>query len=132
MIWTGSHFKDYPEMTRYSVSRRDPKGRQVDLRITELNPSGFMLSKQCDEATYLSGYAKILQRAEEAGVFSRLLEQAESRDIVLLCWEHDDRNCHRRLIADWLREKHGMDVRECSSIAPIRKKKAARRDSSRP
>ena len=91
------------------------------MRITELNPSGFMLSRNCDKATYLSGYANILQRAEAAGVFSRLLELAKSQNIVLLCWEHDNQNCHRRLIADWLHEKHGMEVRECSPNAPIRK-----------
>jgi uncharacterized protein YeaO (DUF488 family) len=112
MIWTGSHFKNYPGMTRCSVSRCDPKGRPVDVRIAKLNPSGFMLSRKCDEETYLLRYAKILQRAEEAGVFSRLLEQAGSRDIVLLCWERDDSKCHRKLIRDWLRSRHGIDVRE--------------------
>ena len=121
MIWTGSHFKNYPGMTRCSVSRRDPKGRPVDMRIAELNPTGFMLSKSCDEETYRAGYAKILQRAEETGVLVRLIERAKSQDIVLLCWEHDDHNCHRRMIADWLREKHGMDVRECSPNAAVRK-----------
>jgi uncharacterized protein YeaO (DUF488 family) len=121
MILTGSHFREYPGMVRVSVSRRDPKGRPVDMRIAELNPTGFMVSKNCDEETYRAGYAKILQRAEEAGVFVRLIEQAKTQDIILLCWEHDDHNCHRRLIADWLREKHGMDVRECSPNAPVRK-----------
>jgi hypothetical protein len=121
MIWTGSHFKDYPGMTRCSVSRRDPKGRPVDMRVAELNPTGFMLSENCDEETYRAAYAKILQRAEEAGVFVLLIERAKSQDIVLLCWEPDYHNCHRRLIGDWLREKHGIDVRESSPNATVQK-----------
>ena len=31
---------------------------------------------------------------------------------VYLCFEGKDKNCHRHLLADWLREHFGMDVQE--------------------
>jgi uncharacterized protein (DUF488 family) len=90
--------------------------------MPELAPTAFMLSKNCDEETYLRGYREILARAEQAGVFSRLIEEAQTHDVVLLCWEHTPANCHRQLIADWLRKQHQIDVKEAGAATTVIKR----------
>jgi hypothetical protein len=41
-------------------------------------------------------------------------------DIVLLCWEKPPKDCHRALVAEWLREA-GFEVEEIPAEQPPKK-----------
>ena len=44
-----------------------------------------------------------------------LIAQQEKTDkVILLCYESPDKFCHRHLVAEWLTEKLGQRVEECT------------------
>jgi len=71
-----------------------------------------------DETTYRKEYRKMLDRLNPKKVFEDL-----GADAILLCWEHDGNNCHRRIVAEWLEEKLGVRIEEIPFKAGEKQKK---------
>lgn len=61
-----------------------------------------------DEEYYTEQYYKeVLSKLNAKDVFKKLGD-----DAVLLCWEAPNKFCHRHLVADWLNNELGLNVRE--------------------
>ena len=61
-----------------------------------------------DSTAYTEAYRReVLDTLDASTVYGELGE-----DAVLLCWEAPNRFCHRRLVADWFREKLGIVIEE--------------------
>lgn len=68
----------------------------------------YEFKKIGDKTQYESAYrARVLSKLDARTVFGELGENA-----VLLCYERPDRFCHRHIVADWLHENLGVEVRE--------------------
>lgn len=101
MIYT-SYWSNVNRLQRYgiepvAVSRGKPKwfrGRKLDC----LAPTWEMLHMGDEEYNRL--YAQILAR-NDPNQIARFLGTG---DVALLCWEKDPMECHRRFIAQWLRD----------------------------
>jgi hypothetical protein len=64
--------------------------------------------KDGDAAFYTIQYKKeVLDTLNPKTVYDELGE-----DSILLCWERPGEFCHRRLVADWFKEKLGIEVKE--------------------
>jgi len=60
-----------------------------------------------DEAAYIREYYKqVLDKLDPAKVY------ADLKDTTILCWEKSGSFCHRRIVAEWLHDKLGVDVDE--------------------
>ena len=62
---------------------------------------------QLSDAAYGVAFRKYLATLDAAQVYEELGE-----DTILLCWERYGLPCHRRLVAEWLEEKLGVEVTE--------------------
>lgn len=79
-----------------------------------LAPTRAILNLQ-DEDKYTTAYLKHLESVnidkfrEDISIISR---SENWKDVALLCYEKPGDFCHRRLFADWLKEKTGYEVKE--------------------
>ena len=78
--------------------------------IKEFAPSEVLLrelkSGYIDKQEYFSLYRKKLNKLKPTNI-KKLIHSGD----VFLCWEKDYDNCHRHVLAEFLRE-HGYDVEE--------------------
>lgn len=117
MLYTGHHARKYKGMERVSISAYDPRGSKVDRRLGALAPTRPMLRMPKKE--YDQKMAAILEKADSEGVIEKLLADAEVQDIVLLCWERDPRECHRKQVAEFIKARYGTEVTEAGVAAPL-------------
>lgn len=82
-------------------------------KIVSLAPTKAMLDYNKEK--YIEEYSKILalldvnKLREDIKMISRISQYA---DVALLCYEKPGEFCHRRLFADWLKEKYGYEIKE--------------------
>lgn len=98
-----------------AISRSVPKNF-AGLRLMSLAPTWQMLSMS--DAEYDRHYEMILRKNNR----DLIVKMFEGRDVALLCWEKDVNQCHRKRVAEWLREG-GYRVEEFGEkkAEPIRK-----------
>ncbi len=64
-----------------------------------------------DEEFYTEQYYKeVLDKLDPKEVYKEL--GGEENDIILLCWEHYGKFCHRHLVAEWLSKELGIEIKE--------------------
>jgi hypothetical protein len=90
-------------------------------RFTPLEPPRhtFFARKadQIDDAEYERQYKEeVLDKLDPQEIYSTL------HGFVLLCWEPAGQFCHRRLVANWLSERLGVEVPEWNPSDEIKKK----------
>ena len=90
---------------RYSIARNQPKGCRF-ITLKDLQPTAKMLSEyKSGKITwdqYTVQYNRILSGSK--WLLVKLVEMAKEDDVVLICYEKVDDNCHRTLIAEYLIE----------------------------
>lgn len=100
-----------------SISLFPPKGWN-GYRCFSLAPSDSLLreykSGAINEAGYTDSYLQYLDSIAVRSEFKVMAEWAKGRDIVLLCYEKAGAFCHRRLLASWILEHFGYDIKEFS------------------
>ena len=96
-----------------AISRGIPNGFR-GRRIMSLAPTWDML-KMSDEA-YNRRYEEILLENDRDSI----VESFEGKDVALLCWEKDENDCHRKRVAEWLREG-GYEAKEYKSEKELKK-----------
>lgn len=60
-------------------------------------------------------------------IMENLQRRAAGRDLVLLCFEDirdPEQHCHRTVLAEWLKERLGLEVRELPDPSPVHYKAA--------
>lgn len=80
-------------------------------RMDELAPSDEVWN--ADEG-WRDLYREQLDRLGPDAVVGRLVEIYGGKACVLLCWERDPADCHRGIVAAYLRE-HGVEIEELVS-----------------
>lgn len=106
-------------------------GYQISGAISELMPKGIF-GKYEKKADFEVEYRKRLECIGVSYIRKRLADcEQPGKDTVLLCYEDVRKGesdwCHRRIFADWWREKTGEVIPELydPSVPKIPKKKAA-------
>lgn len=64
---------------------------------------------------YTIEYIELLNRLEEIQSiyeFYSNIEIEEEKEVVLLCYESGEKNCHRHLLTDYIREKNNIIIEE--------------------
>lgn len=105
--------------SNFAVAKNDPRAVAIcqgvpwwykGRRMLELAPTWRMLddvkasgdSKRFDEAM-----REILDALDAEQIVKALGE-----DAILLCWESMNTRCHRRMVAEWIEQKMGIEVPE--------------------
>lgn len=98
-----------------SISRYNPRGFH-GVWLKELSPSSKLLSdykKGLSWSNYVQRYqSECCAPGYIKDVLSSLTFITKGRDIVLCCYESADKNCHRFIVADYIKRIYGYDVRE--------------------
>ena len=97
---------NHPRAAGISVSV--PQGIDV-LRIRQLAPDWSTLEHYKQDGDWEAYTKDYIQKLDALG-FDKVLSLLKDGD-VLLCYEKPPKNCHRHLLADWLRS-HGVGVEE--------------------
>lgn len=98
-----------------SISRFNPRGFN-GVSLKSLAPSRQLLSaykKGISWEEYSKRYhLECLSSSIVKVALKSLLSLTHGRDIVLCCYESPSMNCHRFLLADFIQERFGYNVRE--------------------
>ncbi len=77
-----------------------------------LAPKGYMMSRTMPAPVFDREYKKhVLGVCNQKAIVQQLERISDGQDIVLLCFERLQKECHRALVAEWL-NKAGFDVQE--------------------
>ena len=91
---------------RIFVARRKFPWVKCDEWIKEVAPSWKLLkeynSKEIDFAEYTPRYFKEMEK--QMDIIKKLAQRAKTETITLLCYEKDDKKCHRRLLKELMEE----------------------------
>ena len=81
--------------------------------VRRLMPSWALLklAKSGDKEGYDRQYDAKLSRLDAQETLDTILERGNGK-AALLCWEPPNKRCHRRRVAEWLRDELGVDVPE--------------------
>lgn len=77
-------------------------------------PTPFMLTAACSMEEYLKRYDEILSRLDANVVMSQIEALSGGRDVALCCYEKPSDFCHRHILAKWLQENTGKEIKEYS------------------
>lgn len=98
-----------------SIARSTPKWFR-GIRLTQLAPTYDTLNRYkgglLDEEHYKDEYLAYLSSVDVQGV----LRPFKDDKIILLCYEKSDSFCHRHLLAKYLGNKFGLDVKELEIV----------------
>lgn len=98
----------FPSASKVADSRGKPSGwtgRSYD----RLAPTWAML--KMSDAEYDEAYEGILSGNDPVAFAEWLTGGDDAKDVAILCWEKDPRDCHRTQVADWMRAA-GIAVEE--------------------
>lgn len=81
--------------------------------MKQVAPRRYMLNDKLTDAEYESMYRNDVLRLVNARGFIADLERAsQGMDVALCCFEKPGDFCHRHILAKWLNEQTGVEVRE--------------------
>ena len=75
----------------------------------DLAPSARLLRSYRNGETDWEEYERryLAEIEDKGGLLRRLALMSAQQDVTLLCWELDDRRCHRRLLLEKIKELQG-------------------------
>lgn len=83
------------------------------ISLKEVAPSYSIFKHTKSREEYISRYtSEILARTNVSEFIERIRQISNGRDVALLCFEKPGDFCHRRLLADYIKEQTGVDVEE--------------------
>lgn len=76
-------------------------------------PYGWMLSGNVSRDEYIDAYkTKILAKIDPHKFLLKCQELSGGKDVAFLCYEKPSDFCHRHLLAEWLENETGVEVKE--------------------
>lgn len=94
-----------------SVARWQPRYLSVPASMLDVAPTPWMM-KEATREQYLESYQRILSQLNAENFIKRLETLSGGRDVALCCYEKPGEFCHRRLLADFLSLKTGIEIEE--------------------
>lgn len=99
-------------ITPICIARGIPKFYRGET-IQTVAPYSWMLSGKVSREEYIEAYFNQVLRNVDIDQFINQLEKvSKGNDVALCCYEKPEDFCHRHLLAKWLEEKHGIEVKE--------------------
>lgn len=81
--------------------------------IHSVAPYSWMLSDNVSREEYIDAYLnKVLPNVDLTRLMSQIEAESHGKDVALCCYEKPEDFCHRHLLAKWLEEKLGIEVKE--------------------
>ena len=71
------------------------------------------------EHEYTPLFEEILDKLSPAETLEQLEKLSGGKDIVLLCYEKEGEFCHRHLVADWLANSLGIEIKELGKMENV-------------
>ena len=81
-------------------------------QIINVAPTRYMLSDACSYEEYLRLYDQILARQNAKQVVKQIEALSGGRDVALCCYEKPGDFCHRHILAKWITDNTGIEVKE--------------------
>ncbi len=75
-------------------------------------PTRYMVSGPCSHDEYLKLYDRILASQDANQVVKQIEMLSGGKDVALCCYEKPGDFCHRHILAKWLTEKTGIEIKE--------------------
>ncbi len=143
-IWTSRYSNKQLQNEGYypvGISIGKPRfalGYQLREQCYYLAPKGYML--HMEKEPYVKEYIKKLEDIGTEKIIEMVrrmdkVAQSNGEELVLLCFEDiriPEDWCHRRLFADWWKEKTGETINELPDPTPPKEKKKAKADNKQP
>ncbi|MBD5319373.1 MAG: DUF488 domain-containing protein [Bacteroides sp.] len=76
-------------------------------------PFGWMIKGDISREEYIRAYQeKVLSRVDPNIFLLQIEKLSGGKDVALLCYEKPTDFCHRHLLAEWLENETGIEVKE--------------------
>lgn len=98
-------------LTPISISVQFPKYAKTKYHQYKLLALRYDMLKM-DREGYTVTFEKILSKLNPVHIHSDLVKLSQGKDIVLLCFEKDRNECHRKMVGEWLEKKFQIKVEE--------------------
>lgn len=104
-------------LTPISISVMFPRFSKIKYAsYKELGPTYPMLKMSLDDYDKL--FQEILSKLDPVKVHTHLTNLSQGKNVVLLCFEKDLNDCHRKQVGEWLEKKLQITVKEINFSAP--------------
>lgn len=81
-------------------------------QMVNVAPTRYMISTACSHDEYLRLYNNILESQDAKKVVEQIKTLSDGQDVALCCYEKPGDFCHRHILAKWLTEKTGIEIKE--------------------
>ena len=81
-------------------------------QMINVAPTRYMISGACSHDEYLKLYDRILASQDANQVVKQIEMLSGGKDVALCCYEKPGDFCHRHILAKWLTEKTGIELKE--------------------
>ena len=98
-------------LTPISISVQFPKYAKIKYHQYKVLAPRYDMLKM-DKNQYGEEFQKILSKLNPVHIHSDLVKLSKGKDIVLLCYEKDLNDCHRKKVGEWLEKKLQVKVEE--------------------
>ena len=100
------------EVMKISISRGVPEWFD-GARCEALAPPMYLIAeaKKGNYDYYEKEYGEMLNELDADDIVEELLDMADDKHIMLLCYETPDKFCHRKLVSKWLQD-NGYECEE--------------------
>lgn len=88
-----------------------PRFLQVP-QMLNVAPTRYMISGACSHEEYLKLYDQILARQDANQVVKQIEMLSGGQDVALCCYEKPGAFCHRHILAKWITDNTGIEVKE--------------------
>ena len=75
-------------------------------------PTRYMVSGPCSHDEYLKLYDRILASQDANQVVKQIEMLSGGKDVALCCYEKPGDFCHRHILAKWITDNTGIEVKE--------------------
>lgn len=75
-------------------------------------PTRYMVSGPCSKEEYLRLYDQILAKQDAHQVVKQIEMLSGGSDVALCCYEKPGDFCHRHILAKWITDNTGIEVKE--------------------
>ncbi len=104
---------DCDDGIRILTMRKWPRGvgwekNKIDVKLEDLGPSRELLDdwneKKIDFNKYTKRYRREMEQPKQKSLIKLLAFLSQHSTITVLCWEKEDKECHRRLLKPLIEE----------------------------
>ena len=75
-------------------------------------PTRYMVSGPCSREEYLRLYDQILAKQDAYQVVKQIEMLSGGQDVALCCYEKPGDFCHRHILAKWITDNTGIEIKE--------------------